>query len=186
MGFLYEFLSNPKKTGAIVSSSKYLSDLICESSNIDKSNCVVELGPGRGSFTREILKRVGEEARYFSIEINPRFYSYLREENPGLELYLDGAQNLKKYLKEGEEVDSVISGLPFASFEGKLQSEIIDSVYDSLRVGGEFLTFAYLQGLLMPGGRRFNSVLNNKFLEVKRTRIEWRNIPPAFVYHCLK
>jgi phospholipid N-methyltransferase len=50
--------------------------------------------------------------------------------------------------------------------------------------GGQFVTFAYLQGLLIPAGRRFGKLLGDYFSEVRKSPTVWRNTPPAFVYRC--
>jgi len=49
---------------------------------------------------------------------------------------------------------------------------------------GQFVTFAYLQGLLLPAGRRFAELLPTYFRQVSKSRTVWLNLPPAFVYQC--
>ena len=53
-----------------------------------------------------------------------------------------------------------------------------------LRPGGQFATFAYLQGLLLPAARRFRANLGRSFSQVERSPTAWTNLPPAFVYRC--
>ena len=64
--------------------------------------------------------------------------------------------------------------------------DLLDEVYDSLEEGGEFLTIALLQGLVFPPGRMFKKAIKEKFRKVEKTKIVWSNIPPGFVYHCIK
>ena len=52
--------------------------------------------------------------------------------------------------------------------------------------GGQFATFAYLQGLLLPAGQRFKDKLAQSFSKVEKSPTVWRNLPPAFVYRCTK
>ena len=85
-----------------------------------------------------------------------------------------------------ERCDTVISGLPWAIFPAALQMSILEEVNMSLKPGGRFCTFAYLQGLLMPAGQRFRSLLEKTFKNVERSPIVWKNLPPAFVYRCEK
>jgi phosphatidylethanolamine/phosphatidyl-N-methylethanolamine N-methyltransferase len=80
----------------------------------------------------------------------------------------------------------MISGLPWAAFPLALQEEVLDAVVAALRPGGRFTTFAYLQGTLLPAGRRFRRRLDEHFCEVRRSPVVWRNFPPAFVYRCRK
>ena len=55
-----------------------------------------------------------------------------------------------------------------------------------LQPGGKFLTFAYLQGLLLPGGMNFRGKIKSYFPKVTTTKPVWLNTPPAFVYYAQK
>ena len=65
-----------------------------------------------------------------------------------------------------------------------LQREILNAVLSNLAPGGYFVTFAYLQGLMLPAGMRFRRLLSETFGEVRTSSVVWRNLPPAFVYRC--
>ena len=54
-----------------------------------------------------------------------------------------------------DHVDAIVCGLPWASFSDALQREIMEAMLDVLQPSGQFATFAYWQGLLLPAGRRF-------------------------------
>lgn len=184
--FLKQLIKDPKSTGAIAPSSEDLADLITDTANLQNSMMIVELGSGTGIFTRKILEKKSSSADFFALEISSDFVKISRE--TGAIIYHDCAMKIDHYLKlhEKEYCDTVISGLPFAAFDKSLQRGIMNSVIESLNPGGQFLTFAYLQGMLMPQGRRFRNLLDEEFREVRRTEIVWNNLPPAFVYHCIK
>ncbi len=55
--FLLEYIKNPRKVGAIVSISKYLAYEMINSIDFEKTECIVEYGPGTGAFTEKILSR---------------------------------------------------------------------------------------------------------------------------------
>ena len=63
---------------------------------------------------------------------------------------------------------------------------LLGAVQDVLHPGGRFTTFAYVQGLLLPPARRFEKLLRAQFPQVRRTRVVWRNLPPAFAYVATK
>ena len=65
-------------------------------------------------------------------------------------------------------------------------TELLDATGHVLREGGQFVTFAYLQGLLLPAGQRFKRKLRDHFGQVETSRTVWANMPPAFVYRCRK
>ena len=188
MSFFIQFLKHPVLTGSAVPSSKELAKLITDIPLLHKKNCIVELGPGLGIFTGEILKKISSEADFICLEINPTFVSEIEHNYPSVNVYHASAKDIKKYLLKQNKMstDCVISALPWAGFNHQLQTEILDEIYDALEVGGEFLTIALLQGTFFPPGIKFKQMLKEKFRTVEKSKILWRNFPPAFIYHCIK
>ncbi len=186
--FFRHFIASPTQTGALLPSSTGLARLITDEANIESASAVVELGPGTGVFTRQIIERVAQNAVFFAMEINTDFVEMLKKTCPKATVFNDSATNTTKYLKQFglEHCDTVISGLPWASFETQLQHEIMDAVIDALKPGGRFVTFTYIQSPFLPAGRRFRRLLSDRFSKVTTSRIVWRNLPPAFVYCAIK
>jgi len=182
--FLKQFVLHTTKTGAVAPSSKGLADLITETAGLHSASAVIEFGTGTGVFTEKILQKIPDETRFFALEINPDFVKATRKRCPEAVVYQDSAANAKKYLEELgiNECDCIICGLPWAAFSEELQNELLDTIIDVLKPGGRFLTFAYLQGLLLPAGMRFKKKLSTRFNSVTKTRTIWLNFPPAFVY----
>ena len=188
MIYLKEFIRNPIKTGAIAPSSASLAKLITKTANLKNTKSVVELGTGNGIFTEKILSRISPDCNFSSIEINANFVEKTRKRCPDAKVYHDSAENLKKYLAtyNNQKCDCIISGLPWATFDKNSQNKLLNTVIDSLEENGIFLTFAYIQGLLLPNGKYFKNLLLRNFSTVKKTKIVWQNLPPAFVYYCKK
>jgi phospholipid N-methyltransferase len=186
--FLREFVRRPRQTGAIAPSSSYLTAEIVRQAGVRRADVIVEFGPGTGSFTREILRQKKENAFFVGIETNPRLVEILRQNLPGANIISESAENTPAILKEHHlsEADCIVSGLPWASFPPELQDKLLQATVDSLRPGGRFTTFAYLQGLLLPSGQRFRKKLRETFSKVHSGRIIWKNLPAAFVYRCVK
>ncbi|MEK6766628.1 MAG: methyltransferase domain-containing protein [Planctomycetota bacterium] len=182
--FLKQFVLHTTKTGAIAPSSNGLADLITDTADLHNTSAVIEFGTGTGVFTEKILQKIPDETRFFALEINPDFVAATRKRCPEAVVYHDSASNAKKYLAEFgiNECDCIICGLPWAAFSEELQNELLDTIIDVLKPGGKFLTFAYLQGLLLPAGMRFKKKLSSRFNKVTKTRTVWLNFPPAFVY----
>ena len=188
MNFFKQFIKDPITTGAIVSSSKDLSELITQTARLDEKKCVVELGPGIGVFTKEIMRRISPQCVFFCLEINQQLVEATRKNCPQAIVYHASAQEIKKYLLQHHQnsCDCIISGLSWALFDQPLQDDLLNALYDSLEPGGVFLTFAYIHGPLFSRGNRFRKLLNIKFKKVEKTKIIWKNILPAFVYYCTK
>jgi len=182
--FLRQFLRNPTKTGAIAPSSAALAELITTSADLPQASVVIEFGPGTGVFTEKIMAQLPKNALFFAMEVNPDFVAATQARCPEALIYHDSATHARTYLEKlgHSQCDCIISGLPWASFSEQLQDDLLDSINDILRPGGRFLTFAYLQGLLLPSGLRFRKKLKNRFSRVRTTRVVWANLPPALVY----
>jgi phospholipid N-methyltransferase len=145
-----------------------------------------EYGPGTGAFTGEILNRLSPGSRFFAIELEPAMAEAVKQRHPQLTVHQESAARVRDLCdRDGiTNLDAIVSGLPWASFPEKLQRELLNAMMTVLPPGGQFVTFAYLQGLLIPAGRRFGKLLGDYFSEVRKSPTVWRNTPPAFVYRC--
>lgn len=186
--FFREFLRKPTSIGAVTPSSPHLAKEIVRGLNLRDSDLVLEYGPGTGSFTRRILSDKGSATRFVVLEINSDFALRLRQAHPTLELYECSVERAPALLEELELplADVVVSGLPWASFDSKLQAKLLHATRCALRPGGRFVTFAYAHGILLPSAHQFRERLHRTFSRVRYSRIVWGNLPPAFVYRCIR
>jgi phospholipid N-methyltransferase len=186
--FIRQLLTRPGSTGAVVPSSDELARRMVAFAAPGPDAVIAEFGPGTGVFTRRILDSLAPGQRFFAIEINEEFARVLREQFPDLHLYVGSAADVAEYCgKEGvDRVDCVVSGLPWAIFPDELQDAILGGMMKVMPEGGVFVTFAYLQGLVMPAGRKFKQNLKRYFSRVESSGVVWKNIPPAIIYRCRK
>lgn len=184
--FLGQFFRAPTTVGAVSPSSYALTRRMLEWIDWTEVEAVAEYGPGTGVFTQAVAEHIRTDATFFAIEINPEFIALLQSRLPDVRIYHDSVGNVRQLCqREGiDRLDAIICGLPWASFSNDRQSEFLDATVEVLRPGGQFATFAYLQGLLLPAGQRFRRKLGEYFQVVERSRTVWANIPPAFVYRC--
>lgn len=180
--FLTQFIKQPKNTGAIAPSSKILAKKMVEAINFEEAQCIVELGPGTGSFTSEIMKRKKNETKCILIEINEVFCKELQErfkDDSSVCVIHGSAENVTKYVEELniDKIDYVLSGLPFTSLPANVSSRILHNVKGVLRENGEFITFQY--SLVRK------SFIQTFFSEISLKKV-WFNIPPAYVFSCRK
>ncbi len=186
--FVKQFIKNTIATGALLPSSAELAKRMVDFASPKPGAVIVEYGPGTGVFTQRILDTLQPGQHFFAIEINDDFAENLKTRFPDLHLYNDCASNISECCrKEGvDRVDCVISGLPWAIFPDELQDKILLPMLDMLAPGGVFVTFAYLQGLIMPAGRRFKLHLKRRFTRTENSGVIWKNLPPAIIYRCVK
>ena len=195
LSFFRQFLAHPVSTGAISPSSSHLAREMVSWFDWNQVNVVVEFGPGTGVFTSEILRSKRDLTRFFAIERNPDFARHLRERFPRVTTYCDSVAHVARLSAEeglvgdgaGDgAIDAIVCGLPWAAFGAALQDDLLAATVESLRPGGQFATFAYLQGTWLPSGMRFARKLKQSFGAVETSRVVWRNLPPAFIYRCTK
>lgn len=145
------------------------------------SKCIVELGPGIGTFTKAILEKAKPDTKIVCFEVNKAFCSYLNRNfnDKRLVVVNAGADKIKDNLKKFniKEADCIISGLPFRNFLDKDKEKILIEIKDSLGSKGKFILFQYTSNLSKMLKLHFTGV-SRKFVPL--------NMPPAFVYICEK
>lgn len=186
--FIKQLIAKPGSTGAVVPSSRELAERMVAFADPGPDAVIAEYGPGTGVFTERILETKTPGQRFFAIEINEDFARELRRRFPDLHLHTMCASKVADCCREEgvERVDCVISGLPWAIFPDDLQRRILGGMTEVMPKGGTFVTFAYLQGLVMPAGRKFKQNLKKYFSRVENSGVVWKNIPPAIIYRCTK
>ena len=152
--------------------------------NIDFTNCtaIAEYGPGTGVFTRMIIEKMNPDTKLLVFELHDAFYNKLVkefEENDNVILINDSAENISKYTEKYgiEKLDVVVSSLPLANFDKQLTSLILKKAQGALKSNGLYIQFQYSLNAKKTLKRIYSSV-----------KIDFtpKNIPPAFVYTCLK
>lgn len=186
--FLKTFLRHPTQVGAIAPSSAALVRAMVDWFDWEQARGIAEFGPGTGVFTEAIETHRHPASTFFAIERSAEMAAAARRRCPETTIYEDSVTNVAEFCRRHsiQQLDAVICGLPWASFSDSLQSEIMEQLLSVLRPGGQFATFAYWQGVVLPAGRRFSKRLNQSFQTVERSHTVWRNLPPAFVYRCVK
>jgi len=184
--FLGEFVCHPKAVGAVAPSSTNLARHLVRSIDWDNTNTVVEYGPGTGAITQEIVASLPPQTKFLAIEINSHFAEMLQNRFPTIKVCQGSVEGVQEHcqIHGVNEVDAILSGLPWASFSDTDQTAYLDATMTVLKPGGQFIAFGYLQGLLLPAGRRFRRKLRNYFSEVQISKPVWANLPPAFFYEC--
>src|SRR5687767_11266685 len=77
--FAWSFIWNPNLISSVVPSSRFLVRRVLRHIDWQKAELIVEYGPGVGTLTREILRRMRPEARLVAIEINQKFVDFLNQ-----------------------------------------------------------------------------------------------------------
>jgi len=184
--FLGALVRRPGAVGAIAPSGTALATLLASVVPTTDAPVVVELGPGTGAISKAIHRRLPTDARHLAVELDSTLVKHLSERYPHLEVIHGNAADLGKLLSARgiDRVDAVISGLPWALFDGGLQRDILEQIGVVLAEGAAFTTFAYVHALPLGNARRFARLLRASFDEVIVSRVVWANLPPAICYVC--
>ena len=186
--FLRQFVQSPRTVGAVLPSSAALARTMLAPIDFATARTIVEFGPGTGAFTREIAARLAPGCRYLGIELNPQFVRELAAAFPRLTFVHGSVADLAQILAaQGIAViDAIVCGLPWATLPISLQETVFAAIDRALVPGGVFVTFGYLQSLVLPGAWALRRRLRRSFAEVGRSPVVWGNVPPAFAYVCRK
>jgi phospholipid N-methyltransferase len=177
--FAGNFLRHPHMLGSIIPSSRFLVNQVLRPVNWDRARVIVEYGPGIGTFTSEILRRMRGDARLIAIETNEEFVQFLRDALPDPRLHVvhDSAAEVRTVLhRHGlSAAHYVISGIPLGSMPEPVRLDIAEKTRAALEPGGAFLVYQFTPRVL--------PALRKTFGEVRRGFQLW-NVPPAQLFVC--
>ncbi|WP_258343604.1 class I SAM-dependent methyltransferase [Saccharopolyspora gregorii] len=183
--FLAGAVRNPQKVGAATPTSAAVAGVVAQVVPTTGQPVVLELGPGTGSLSGGIRERLPAGARHVGIELVDEMVRHLRVHAPWMELVHGDAGDLVPLLAERgvDQVDAVISSLPWSLLGEADQDRILGEVTKVLAPHGAFTALTYLPAEHNTGGRRFRQRLAATFDEVI-THTTWRNFPPILHYIC--
>src|SRR2546421_725361 len=75
--FARNWVKHPNMVGWMLPSSPFLVNEVLKQVDWDKARVIVEYGPGVGTFTTEVLKRMRPGAKLIALEIHPDFFKFL-------------------------------------------------------------------------------------------------------------
>ena len=191
--FAGEAFADFQATAAIAPSSRFLAAAMVCPLPLWRAKTIVELGPGTGVMTRELLDSLAPDAKLLAFEVNDRFVGYLRENfpDPRLEVISAGAEQAGEELKRRgiEKVDAVLSSLGLGLLPEELMGQIFEGLLPTLAPTSVFTQFQYVHRMRMDNGRPayFDAAaLLSRYFPIVNRRTIMRNLPPAFVYDCRK
>jgi phospholipid N-methyltransferase len=177
--FARNFLKSPAMLGSVVPSSSFLVNDMMSQVDWRRARVLVEFGPGVGTFTREILKRMRPDAILIAIELNTDFVEYLGQHvrDHRFRVVHGSAAQVRDILADRNlpSADYIISGLPYRNMSDSLRRRILEESRLALRADGSLVLFQYTRTLLPYLESSFSSVTLN---------FQLFNILPALIFHC--
>lgn len=175
--FARNFLKHPRMLGSVIPSSRFLIDDVLRGVDWARARVVVEYGPGVGTFTQEVLRRMRPDAVLVVFETNADFVRWLRERVPDPRLHVvhGSAAGVQEVLARmgHARADYVISGIPFSTLPPQVRDDVLRKTRDVLDPRGAFLVYQFSPAVRPHLERVFGSVERG---------FEPRNILPAHTF----
>lgn len=177
--FARNFLKHPKMLGSIIPSSRFLVSEVLGHVDWQRAKVIVEYGPGVGTFTAEILRRMRPDAELIAIEMNSEFVAFLKKELPDARLHVveGSAADVQRILRTHghDRADYIVSGIPFSTMPDAVRQSVLHASRAALTPDGAFLVYQFSSRVLPDLERVFGSV---------EQRFEPLNILPAKLFFC--
>lgn len=174
--FLRGFLANPSGVASPIPAGKGLAVAIAEQIAPHIPGRVLELGPGTGAVTAEILKRGVAQADLIAIESDKNFSAFLRSTYPEAQIEVGDAFEFPHVLARlgiDEPLRAVVSGVPVLNKPVPVRQKYLTSAIRHLRERAPFIQFSY--GIVPP-------IPPPDGIEVSRAAFVWWNIPPLHIW----
>lgn len=167
--FLKALITRPKSIGALLPSSPALGAAMAR--QIILPGPVLELGPGTGAITAEILAHGVTDLT--CVEYDAAFARALKCRFPDVRVVEGDAFDLAQTLGPHGAFSAVLSGLPLLNFPVAARHRLIEGALTCLAPGGAFVQFSYGAGppVAPPPG----------YIVTKAVTV-WANLPPARVW----
>ncbi|WP_310618383.1 class I SAM-dependent methyltransferase [Flexibacterium corallicola] len=175
--FIRSWAASPLQMGAVAPSSSALSKKIASFIPDDREGDVVELGPGTGAITKEILASgTIDGPRLTCLEYSHDFCNLLRGKYPDSNIIQGDAYNLKKSLSHirSGSLSAVVSGLPMWPRPLEDRLRCVDDALDLLKPNAPFILYTYSLSSPIPK--------EDHPCQQMRGAWVWRNLPPASVW----
>lgn len=174
------FLKHPRMLGSIVPSSRFLVERVLAAVSWGGARTVVEYGPGVGTMTRAMLRRLRPDGRLLLLETNGDFVHHLRHtiHDSRLRVEQRSAEEVNTALAEaliGAPADAIVSGIPYSTMPTAARTAVLRATSRALAPGGTLVVYQFSRAVL--------PYLEAEFPVVERS-FELRNVLPAHVFVC--
>lgn len=199
--FWREFRHTFHTTGAVLPSGRVLCKALASQIGGDAlRRRVLEVGPGTGAVTTEIIHRLGPDDRLDLVELNARFADVLRERLANDPAWQPAASRVRvlempvEKLPVTEKYESIVSGLPLNNFSCDFVARIFGHFHQLAADGCTLSFFEYVgvrkvKALVSSAAERKRLDGIEKFLADEFADWEFArqcvlmNMPPAWVHH---
>ena len=199
--FWREFRHTFHTTGAVLPSGRSLCRALASQVGRDKiAHRVLEVGPGTGAVSAEIIRRLGPDDRLDLVELNESFAAILRERLTTEPTWQKVAQRVRvlempiEQLPANEKYECIVSGLPLNNFSCDFVAQVLAHFHHLAAEGCTLSFFEYVairkaKALVSSTSERTRLMGIEKLLKDEFDTWEFdrqcvlANVPPAWVHH---
>jgi phospholipid N-methyltransferase len=165
--------------GSLIPSSRFLVNKVLSEIDWSRARVFLEYGPGVGTFTAEILRRMRSDAVIVALETNTDFVQFLRRrfKDDRLHVIHGSAADADAALRRLglDHADYVLSGIPYTTMPPDLRETILRKTHAVLHPNGAFLVYQFTRSVLPYLQQVFHQV---------RQDFEPLNVMPARLFYC--
>jgi phospholipid N-methyltransferase len=173
------FIKHPKMLGSLIPSSRFLVNKVLSEVDWARARVFLEYGPGVGTFTTEILRRMRPDAVLIALETNADFVRFLRGRihDDRLHVVHGSAAEADAALARLDlsHADYIISGIPYTTIPHDVREVILRKTHSLLHPSGAFLVYQFTRTVL-PHLQQVFALIDQDF--------EPLNVMPARLFYC--
>jgi phosphatidylethanolamine/phosphatidyl-N-methylethanolamine N-methyltransferase len=178
--FLKRWLDNPKVTGAVSPSGRFLARAMASYVDPTEPGPIIELGPGTGPVTEALLERGVAQERLILVEYDTSFCKLLARRFPRAQIVHGDAYRLAETMRPvlQEPAGCIVSSLPLLTRPERGRLNLLRDGFELMQPEGAFIQFTY--GLTSPVP--LTSRLSGLRFRAEASHSVWLNLPPARVW----
>jgi len=172
--FLKNFLRNPLRNASVIPSSNKASKAVLSELDWNKIKTIVELGPGNGTFTKQILAQCRPGTTLILIELEESYIKLLKNKfGDKVHVMHDSAHNIHPILESLglQKTDLIVSSLPF--LPNPIRDQVNKAILRETESGAAFRFFTYMPPIMK---------LFYKGMPLRKIAFVLENIPPMWIY----
>jgi phosphatidylethanolamine/phosphatidyl-N-methylethanolamine N-methyltransferase len=178
--FLKRWLDNPKVTGAVSPSGRFLARAMASYVDPTHPGPIIELGPGTGPVTEALLERGVAQERLILVEYDTSFCKLLARRFPRAQIVHGDAYRLAETMRPvlQEPAGCIVSSLPLLTRPERGRLNLLRDAFELMQPEGAFIQFTY--GLASPVP--LTSRMSGLRFRAEASHSVWLNLPPARVW----
>lgn len=198
--FLKESVHDFVSVGTVLPTSKYLAHEVTHPLGRERGPLdILEVGPGTGPITEEIMERMIPGDTLALYEIGERFVRLLEEKIDSTPKYAAMKDRIAIHVRPvqaitpAERYDYIIMGIPTNNLEPGSVAEIMYKMLAALKPGGTFCYYEYvinsMRRTMLSGDKLKKHLHRQAVLRQVQKRYEYKrenvllNLPPLFVHY---